>query len=165
MSEVKQTPMANDRFDKKQEATEDLSVSLLEEKLLVNRNKRKVGEVVIRKQIETRFVQVPVRWEKLIVEQIGAENENKQLAEIDLGHGEVTGVDLKQLPAPDSSYTVRGEFVSLKAASNLLEAIALRSPHGCSKVRIEIIVSDREKQAVYQETIDRCSVKKLNNGK
>jgi len=43
-----------------------------------------VGEVIVRKVIETRMVevQVPVRHEKLIVEQVSPER--KQLAEIDL---------------------------------------------------------------------------------
>jgi stress response protein YsnF len=161
--EVTETSMANNQQDKKQGIREEISVPLLEERLLVNRNKRKVGEVIVRKKVETRLVQVPVRWEKLIVEQVGAET--KQLAEIDLGHGEVTGADLKQRLADDSGHTVSGEFVSLKAASDLLEAIALKAQHGCSKVRIEITVSDREKQAIYREMFERCSAKKLNNGR
>ncbi|MEA5607357.1 DUF2382 domain-containing protein [Nodularia spumigena UHCC 0060] len=57
-------------------------VSLIEERLIADHKQHKIGEVIVRKKIETRMVQVPVRREKLIVEQVSPEN--KQLAEIDL---------------------------------------------------------------------------------
>lgn len=57
-------------------------IPLREERLVVDQKKQKVGEVVVRKEIETEIIQVPVQREKLIVEQVGAEP--KQLAEIDL---------------------------------------------------------------------------------
>jgi uncharacterized protein (TIGR02271 family) len=60
-------------------------ISLLEERLMVNFTQRKIGEIVVRKEIETHIlqVQVPVRHEKLIVEQVSPEYQ--RLAEIDLG--------------------------------------------------------------------------------
>jgi len=79
-----------EQSDQTSEIVEEDMIRLLEEKLVVNRSKQKVGEVVVRKEIETRVVEVPVRREKLIVEQVG--EEPKQLAEIDLGKGKVTGV-------------------------------------------------------------------------
>jgi uncharacterized protein (TIGR02271 family) len=148
------------------EIVEEEIVRLLEERLVVNRSKRKVGEVVVRKEIETRIVEVPIQREKLIIEQVGAET--KQLAEIDLGQGEVTGVDLSDLssadtshrsvPSSDNPYTVIGEFLSPKAASNLLEAIALQGKqHGCAKVRVELVVDNPQLQETYQKMFDRCS--------
>ena len=65
------------------EVDEETIIRLLEERLVVDSSKRKIGEVIVRKEIETRMVQVPVRREKLIVEQVSPEH--KQLAEIDLG--------------------------------------------------------------------------------
>jgi len=67
-------------------------IRLLGERVVVDRNKRKVGEVIVRKVIETRMVQVqvPVRHEKLIVEQVSPER--KQLAEIDLGKRNFLGL-------------------------------------------------------------------------
>ncbi|MCY7336319.1 MAG: DUF2382 domain-containing protein, partial [Chamaesiphon sp.] len=49
--------------------------SLLEERLIVNLSRRKLGEIVIRKEIETQILQVevPVQREKLIVEQVSPE--------------------------------------------------------------------------------------------
>lgn len=71
-------------------ASEDV-ISLKEERLVVDRKKQKVGEVIVRKEIETEIIEVPVQREKLIVEQVGADP--KQLAEIDL-------TDESQLPQP-----------------------------------------------------------------
>jgi stress response protein YsnF len=62
--------------------TREEVIPWLEERLIVDQKKRKVGEVVVRKEIETEIIEVPVQREKLIVEQVGAEP--KQLAEIDL---------------------------------------------------------------------------------
>ncbi len=146
------------------EVLEDELIRLLGERLVIDRSKRKVGEVIVRKEIETRMVQVPVRREKLIVEQVSPER--KQLAEIDLGQGEITGIELTQTATPDpeltsldSHLTVRGEFNSPKIASLLLNAIALERRHGCQKVRVEIVVEDAERQKTYQEWFERCSGK------
>lgn len=137
---------------------EEEMVRLLEERLVVNRRKWKVGEVVVRKEIETEIVKVPIRREKLIVEQVGTET--KILAEIDLAGGEVTEIAQTSSPKLASNgNTVVGEFLSPKAASNLLEAIALQKPHGCTKVRIEITVENSELQETYQKMFDRCSTR------
>ena len=70
-------------------------VRLVEERLVVNRSKRKIGEVIVRKEIETRIIQVPVRYEKLIVEQVSPER--KQLVEINLGQAEGGGIELTKV--------------------------------------------------------------------
>jgi stress response protein YsnF len=67
-------------------------VRLVEERLVVNRSKHKIGEAIVRKEIETRIIQVPVRYEKLIVEQVSPER--KQLVEINLGQAEGAGIEL-----------------------------------------------------------------------
>lgn len=134
------------------EVVEEEIIRLLEEKLVVERSKQKVGEVVVRKEIETRLVQVPVKREKLIVEQVSPER--KQLAEIDLGQGEVTGVEVVQTTSTEAQPTVKGEFLSPQAASDLLEAIALQKRHGCAKVRVEIFLEDPKLQQTYQKMFD-----------
>lgn len=133
------------------EIVAEKTISLLEEKLLVNRNKRKVGEVIVRKKIETRMVEVPVRREVLIVEQIG--EENKQLAEIDIGKGEITGVELAHLSRERSDRIIKAEFLSPGSASDFLKAIALTENHGCVKVNIELTVNNREKLETYQKML------------
>ncbi|MCU0537634.1 MAG: YsnF/AvaK domain-containing protein [Hydrococcus sp. Prado102] len=136
-------------------------IALLEERLLIDRNKRKVGEIVVRKKVETRMVQVPVQSEKLIIEEVG--EETKQLAEINLGEGEITGVELKQLAtiSDGDSYTVSGEFFSMKAARDILDAIALHANKGTNKVRIQLMVEDPQQQELYQKMFDRA-VRKAN---
>lgn len=133
---------------------ESQMIPLLEEQLVVNRGKQKVGEIVIRKEIETRVVEVPVRREKLIVEQVG--KEPKQLAEIDLGKGTVTGVPDRVPTSSPIMTTVKGEFVSPKAASDLLAAIALQEDHDCIKVRLELVLDNPKRQQMYQTMFDRC---------
>lgn len=68
---------------------ESYQISLLEEKLQVAHRKQKVGEVVIRKQVETRMINIPIRREKLIVERIGENPE--QLTEVVVAEETVNG--------------------------------------------------------------------------
>lgn len=148
--------------------TEEEIIQLLEERLVIEQNKRKIGEVIIRKEIETKIVQVPVRREKLIVEQVSPEH--KQLAEIDLGQGEISGIELiagkaaalglAETAVSSSELTVKGEFNSPKIASLLLNAIAIERRHACKKVRVQIVVEDVERQKTYQDWFDRCSENK-----
>ena len=154
------------------EVSEEEIVHLLEERLIIDRRKRKIGEVVVRKEIETQIVQVPVRREKLIVEQVGPEY--KQLAEIDLGQGEISGIELikgeiaslstAETTGLNGELTVKGEFNSPKTASLLLNAIALERRHACKKVRVQIVVEDIESQKTYQDWFDRCSESKSDAG-
>ncbi|MBD0261159.1 MAG: DUF2382 domain-containing protein [Tolypothrix sp. Co-bin9] len=143
-----------------EDVVEEDIIRLLGERLIVDSSKRKIGEVIVRKEIETRMVQVPVRREKLIVEQISPEH--KQLAEVDLGLTEISGIDLAGNQRPefanlDGSLTVTGDFSSPKIASLLLNAIALERNHKCKQVRVTIVVEDESTQNKYQEWFDRCS--------
>ncbi|MEA5596176.1 DUF2382 domain-containing protein [Rivularia sp. UHCC 0363] len=141
------------------EAEEDI-IRLLGERLVVERSKRKIGEVIIRKEIETRMIQIPVRREKLIIEEPGIEP--KRLAEIDLGEEEISHDELT--PGAnligsnfEGGLTVTAEFDSPKVASLILNAIQLEKNHGCKKVRVSILVEDEEKQQKYQEWFNRTS--------
>jgi uncharacterized protein (TIGR02271 family) len=138
---------------------EEKIIPLLEERLFVDHNKQKVGEVIVRKEIETEMIQVPVRREKLIVEQVSPEHQ--QLAEIDLSHGEIAGIELieeiSEVPSVARGLTVSGEFVSPKIASLLLNAIAQEKNHGCQQVKITIVVENQSQQEKYQEWFNRCS--------
>lgn len=143
-----------------EDVVEEDIIRLIGERLIVDSSKRKIGEVIVRKEIETRMVQVPVRREKLIVEQISPEH--KQLAEIDLGLTEISSIDLAENQKPefaslDGSLTVSGDFSSPKIASLLLNAIALERNHKCKQVRVTIVVEDESTQNKYQEWFSRCS--------
>jgi hypothetical protein len=141
------------------ELVEEEVIRLLAERLIVDRSKRKVGEVIVRKEVETRMVEVPVRYEKLIVEQVSPEH--KQLAEVLLGDGGITGIELAQSvnsqAQPTDNSIVSGEFDSPKNASLFLNAVALQRHHGCAKVRVELVLEDAGLQKTYQEWFDRCT--------
>jgi len=144
--------------------------SLLEERLIVNLSRRKVGEIVIRKEIETQILQVevPVQREKLIVEQVSPEYQ--LLAQIDLGRSNSvaiaeTLVDRLRLVTNDkeplstkldrNEPKVSGELDSLKAASDLLNEIANMPAADWETVRIEIVLKDAKHQDNYQALFDR----------
>ncbi|WP_016949248.1 DUF2382 domain-containing protein [Anabaena sp. PCC 7108] len=139
---------------------EEKIIPLLEEKLIVDSKKQKVGEVIVRKQIKTHIIQVPARRETLIVEQISPEYQ--KLAEIDLRQGEISGVELttgqiSQFPSFDSNLMVYGEFSSPKIASLLLNAIALDQNNGCQHIKLAIILETESQQQKYQEWFNRCA--------
>jgi stress response protein YsnF len=110
-------------------------IPLLEERLVVDRYKRKVGEVVVRKEIETRIVEVEVRREKLIVEQVSPEFQ--QLAVVDLGStqsGQINAAEA-ELPA-----TVEANFTSAQAAIEFLQALAVDSDGGLQEIRVSVVL-------------------------
>ncbi|MFK0731716.1 MAG: DUF2382 domain-containing protein [Gloeotrichia echinulata GP01] len=167
ISENSATPEANHQITndsveiaRLEKVGDEKIIRLLEERLVVNRNPQKIFDVIVRKKIETRMVQVPVRREKLIVEQVSPEH--KQLAEIDLSEGEFSSVDLisdeiYEFANLDGSLTVSGLFSSPKIASLFLNAISLERNHGCQQVRVSIVVENEAEQKKYQEWFDRCS--------
>ncbi|MBW4612318.1 MAG: YsnF/AvaK domain-containing protein [Desmonostoc vinosum HA7617-LM4] len=143
-----------------EEIREENTIRLLEERLIVDSKKRKVGDVIVRKEIETRMIEVPVKREKLIIEQISPEH--KQLAEINLGQEEISSVELTESEKLEvknfyNGLTVNGEFSSPKIASLLLNAIALERNHGCQHVKVTILVENESQKQKYQEWFDRCS--------
>ncbi|MGI0485923.1 YsnF/AvaK domain-containing protein [Pantanalinema rosaneae CENA516] len=129
----------------------DEAIELLEERLRVDYKRRKLGDVIIRKQIETRMIQVPVRYEKLVIEQVSPEQ--KPLAEVDLTEGQPINVELPDIMGQP---TISGEFESPKAANYVLSAITKTLNHRCKKVRVEIELEDGKLQQSYQEWLDRC---------
>jgi len=132
-------------------ASLDDMVPLLEERLQVEYERRKVGEVIIRKKIETRMIQVPVRYEVLVIEQVSPEQ--KTLAEVDLSQGTFSD----EVPAVAGKPTVSGEFKSAKTASAVIDAIAKTLRHQCKSIRIEIELDDSSLTQSYQDWLDRCS--------
>jgi hypothetical protein len=148
--------------------------SLLEERLMVDFTQRKIGEIVVRKEIDTHILQVevPIRREKLIVEQV--DPEYKQLAEINLGRAGISDKDyveavkaslmpIEQSKQPTSTgnqstqSTISGEITSPRAARDLLSKIANMPSHDCETIRIEIVLKDSKHQDIYQELFEHHS--------
>ena len=128
-------------------------ISLLEEKLVVKRQKYKVGEVIVRKVVETRMIHLPIRREKLVIEKAGTTDEH--LAEVDLGTGQVNGVKFSELGNANELYLSQSNFVSIESAQQLLAAANEHSNSQKVKVRLEIVSDSSDSQTVYQEICDR----------
>lgn len=127
-------------------------ILLLEERLIANIDRRKVGEVVVRKKVETEIIEIPIRREKLIVEQVSPEY--KQIAVIDLGTDRSSYIPVnEEVSLNYSQPVVKSEFESIKLASQFLNAIAHLSDAGCTSIKIEIKVKDISVQKAYQELL------------
>ncbi len=134
-------------------SSEVYQIPLLEEKLQIARRKQKVGEVIVRQQVETRIVKVPIRREKLIVERIGRNPE--RLTEVVIGEGKVSGFKYEELNDTDSLHITKSHFLELQTAQDLLEAIAQLSSVANAKVRLEIVTNCSEDRIEHQDICDR----------
>lgn len=131
---------------------ENYNFSLLEEKLVVNRQKRKLGEVIVRKEVETQTIHIPIRREKLIVEKVGITTEH--LTEVNLAEEKVNGVKFGELDNARNIYQAQSNFVSLQQLRDLLARIPDRSDTENIKLRLEIITDNSQSQRVYQNICD-----------
>ncbi len=152
-------PQAN-RLPLRPEAHPDEAetIRLLEERLLVEQHRRKVGEVVVHKVVDTQMIQVPVRRERLVVEQVSPER--KQLATIDLGQG----LDSVQALEPNVRHQINGAQESVATAS-LAPAATLASTQQfltklaqrpqIAKAKLRLVFEDPELQSYYQRWLDQ----------
>ena len=131
---------------------DEIVIPLWEERLKINRRKRKVGEVVIRKEVETHIIEVAIRREKLIVERVSPDYQ--QIAVVELGQSEVADSDSFE---STSLPNVKGEFPSVTAAIQFLNAIATELVSDLQKVQIQVVLKDPIQQANYQALLDQYS--------
>lgn len=142
--------------DRQAEANSSLTyqISLLEEKLQVARRKEKVGEVVIRKQVETRMVHLPIRREKLIIEKVGKNPE--RLAEVVLTEETVNGFKYDELDRQNNLDINQSKFISLANAQELLSALAQLPASAQTNVRLEIITNGSEDESLLSKVREVC---------
>lgn len=128
---------------------EKLIIPLLEERLQVNRRRQKIGEVIIRREVETRIVEVPVRREKLIVEQISPEF--RQIAAIDLSETEIS--KLEGEPEATSEQALSAHYATVQETSRALRALAeMLAPH-CRSVSLTMFF---QRGTSDEKTSHRC---------
>lgn len=118
---------------------DEVTISLLDERVIVDRKRQKIGEVVIRKEIETRIVEVPVRREKLIVEQVSPQY--KQLTVVELGQATADETSAAEADAPLDVLSVSAEFASIQEAIRFLSAIAADPSAGSQKVQMQLLAT------------------------
>jgi Domain of unknown function (DUF2382) len=126
--------------------SESLTIQLLAERLVATQRKQKVGEVVIRKEVSTHIIEVPVRQEKLIIEQISPQY--KKIADITPEQGEVNTVGTHATEGL-SVGTFQGHFLSAKSASEFLSTIAEITQGDQAAVEINIQLTDANLKDTY----------------
>ena len=129
---------------------EQETVRLLEERLIINRLKRKIGEVVVRKEVETRMVQIPLRREKLIIEQVSPDR--KHLATVDLP-SQISDAELTNFAQTALDSIESGRFVSAEVAQQILAHLSQRNGDQIAKVRLTF--EDETLQAEYDRQLAR----------
>lgn len=127
------------------------TIQLLEERLVVNRKRVKVGEISVRRVVETEIVEVPIRREKLVVERIG---EGEPLVEVKLGEPRLLGNAIASDSSIDSNthdLTAIGNLNTIRDAVNFLETAKTLDNH-CEKIRVYIFLKQNTglKATVHQ---------------
>ena len=145
--------LSNDR-EIEADSLEAQKIFLLEEKLQVARRKKKVGEVIVRKQVETRMVRLPIRREKLIVEKLG-ENPEK-LAEVVINEETFNGLKYDELNNSQDLDLNQSKFISLATAKELLATLTQLSPNAQIKVRLDIATNGSEDKSLGLKIKDIC---------
>ncbi len=135
------------------ETRESYKIPLLEEKIKINRSKQKTGEIIVRKQIETKIVQVPISREKLIVERIGKQPE--QLAEVIIKEEKVNGFEFGQIDTNQDLHITKSHFLTVTTAQQLLEALAHLSTSNNARIRLEIVTNSSQEQIKHQSICER----------
>lgn len=129
------------------------NITLLEEKLRVNRSKHKIGEVIIRKEIETHMIQVPIQREKLIIERVGENSE--KLTEVVIKEETVNGFNRQELQNADNLYITKSHYLKLETARQLLESVADLDSANNTKICLAIVTTSSEHQIEHQNICDR----------
>jgi hypothetical protein len=115
-----------------------------------------VGDVIVRKVIETKMVEVPVRRETLVVEQISPER--KQLASIDLNQGAIEGLDLRE-PMPTANdphslhHTEQIRALPIASANQILSRL-MQMPQ-FSHAQVKMIFNDQDLQTHYERWLSK----------
>jgi stress response protein YsnF len=130
------------------------ALPLWQEQVVVNRTRRKAGEISIRKTKDEYTVEVPVRSEKLVVENVET---GEILAEIGLSKTQVTQRNFPDV-ASDTTYSedqiVRGHLTRFQDALGFLEAVSQFPNNSFIKSKIKLTVSQSERLETVTQTFE-----------
>lgn len=138
------------------------TIQLVEERLVVNRRRVKVGEISVRRVVETEIVEVPIRREKLIVEKVG---EGDPIVEVKLGEPRLIGNGFAVDSGIDShthDSTAIGNLTTIRDAAAFLQAATTLDSH-CEKIRVYIFLNQTTglKATVHQFESSETAVQVL----
>lgn len=136
-------------------------IQLVEERLVVNRKRVKVGEVSVRRVVETEMVEIPVRREKLVIENIGS---NTPPVEVSLGETQIQGHQIAVQPDSDRDITASGVFETIQDAITFLGTIDQRPELHCEKIRVAILLDGKNglKGTIYEFETPQTATQKLS---
>ena len=121
------------------------SLPLWQEQVTVNRDRRKVGEISVRKTTDIYTLEVPVRSEKLVLEDADT---GETLAEVGLSNTQVTQQEESELSAGlkyAEGTLVRGHLTELTDAINFLEAVSQFPKNGFRKGKITLALTRQKR--------------------
>lgn len=125
------------------------ALPLWQEQVVVNRTRRKSGEISIRKSTDVYTIEVPVRSEKLIIEN---SETGEILAEVGLSDTQVTQQNFPGLASDvtyDDDQIVRGHLTRFRDVLSFLEAVSQFPNNSFVKSKIQLTVS----QSGQSETV------------
>ncbi len=120
------------------------AMPLWQEQLKVNRSRRKVGEISVRKATDIYTIEVPIRSEKLVIE--NAET-GETLNEVGLSNTRVTqndGLDISAPPSFQEDTLVQGHLTKLHDAVSFLEAVSQFPKNGFHKSKITMTLGRQQ---------------------
>jgi sporulation protein YlmC with PRC-barrel domain len=119
------------------------SLPLWQERIHVGHNRHKVGEISVHKATDVYTIEVPIRSEKLVIENADT---GEILTEVGLSHTRVTQKDGSEIsPALSCEDTlVRGHLTELKDAINFLEAVSQFPKNGFRKSKITMALARQQ---------------------
>ncbi|MBD1915686.1 DUF2382 domain-containing protein [Phormidium sp. FACHB-322] len=136
-------------------------IQLVEERLVVNRKRVKVGEVSVRRVVETEMVEIPVRREKLVIENIGS---NTPPVEVSLGETQILGNEIAVQPHSNQDTVASGIFETIQDATSFLGTTEKRPEFQCEKIRVAILLDARNglKGTIYEFENPQTAIRKLS---
>ncbi|MBW4459658.1 MAG: DUF2382 domain-containing protein [Nodosilinea sp. WJT8-NPBG4] len=137
------------------------AIQLVEERLVVNRTRVKVGEVSVRRVVETEMVEIPVRREKLVIENIGS---NTPPVEVSLGETQIQGHEIAVQTDSDRDITASGVFETIQDAITFLGTAEQRPELHCEKIRVAILLDGKNglKGTIYEFETPQTATQKLS---
>jgi len=155
-SDVSASSPSSESLESSVETQEKMVIPLLEERLQINRRRQKIGEVVLRREVETRVIEVPVRREKLIIEQVSPEF--RQIACIDFP--ETERLEQRISAADPSEQTLTAYYSTVQETNYALKVLSQKLVSQCRSVNLSIFFQqgDRTEQTCHQfETLVRAT--------
>lgn len=136
-------------------------IQLVEERVVVNRKRVKVGEVSVRRVVETEMVEIPVRREKLVIENIGS---STPPIEVSLGETQIQGHEIAVKPADSRDLTASGVFETIQDAMTFLNTAEQQQELRCEKIRVAILLDGKNglKGTIYEFETSQTATQKLS---